>query len=93
MNYYALFYDVVDDFVARRAAYREEHFRLLREAHRRGELVLAGAFTDPADRALLVFRTSERSVAEEFAKSDPYVVRGLVTRWEVRSWAVVIGNS
>ena len=56
MDYYALFYDVVDDFVARRAAYREEHFRLLREAHRRGELLLAGAFTDPADRALLVFR-------------------------------------
>jgi len=92
MNYYALFYDVVDDFVARRAAYREEHFRLLREAHRRGELLLAGAFTDPADRALLVFRAPERSVAEHFAKSDPYVIRGLVTRWEVRSWAVVIGN-
>jgi uncharacterized protein YciI len=92
MNYYALFYDVVDDFVARRAAYREQHLRLVREAHRRGELVLAGAFTDPADRALLVFRAPERSVAEDFARNDPYVTQGLVTRWEVRSWAVVIGN-
>lgn len=93
MNYYALFYDVVNDFVAHRAAYREEHFRLLREAHHRGELLLAGAFADPADRALLVFRAPDRSVAEGFAKNDPYVIRGLVTRWEVRSWAVVIGNS
>jgi len=92
MNYYALFYDVIDDFVARRAQYREEHLRLVREAHRRGELFLAGAFTDPADRALLVFRAPARSVAEDFAKNDPYVSRGLVTRWEVRSWAVVIGN-
>jgi len=92
MNYYALFYDVVDGFLARRAAYREEHLGLVREAHRRGELLLAGAFTDPADRALLVFRAPERSVAEDFAKSDPYVTRGLVARWEVRSWAVVIGN-
>ncbi len=92
MNYYALFYYVVDDFVARRGEYREEHLRLVREAHRRGELLLAGALSDPADRALLVFRAADRSVAEDFARNDPYVKRGLVTRWEVRPWAVVIGN-
>jgi uncharacterized protein YciI len=91
MSYFALFYDVVDDFVARRSAYREEHLRFAREAHRRGELLLAGALTDPADRALLVFRTAERSTVEEFARNDPYVRCGLVSRWEVRSWAVVIG--
>jgi uncharacterized protein YciI len=92
MNYYALFYYVVEDFVARRAAYREEHLRLVREAHRRGEILLAGALTDPADRALLVFRAPDRSVAEDFARNDPYVTRGLVTRWEVRPWAVVTGS-
>jgi len=92
MKYYALFYYVVDDFVARRAEYREEHLGLVREAYRRGELLLAGAFTDPTDRALLVFRAEDRSVAEGFAQNDPYVTKGLVTRWEVRPWAVVIGN-
>ncbi len=92
MNYYALIYYVVDDYVSRRAAYREEHLRLAREAHRRGELLLAGAFSDPADRALLVFRASDGSVVEDFARHDPYVISGLVTRWEVRPWAVVIGN-
>ncbi len=92
MKYYALFYSVVDDFVSRRAAYREEHLRLAREAHGRGELLLGGALTDPADRALLVFRTPQRSVVEEFARHDPYVIHGLVTHWEVRPWAVVIGN-
>lgn len=92
MNYYALFYDVVDDYVARRAQYREDHLRLAREAHRRGELLLAGALTDPTDRALLVFRAPDRSVVENFARNDPYVTNGLVTRWEVRSWAVVVGN-
>jgi hypothetical protein len=61
MNYYALFYDVVDDFVARRAPHREEHLRLAREAHQRGELALAGALSDPADRALLVFKFSTNS--------------------------------
>jgi uncharacterized protein YciI len=92
MNYYVLFYEVVDGFVSRRSAYRAEHLRLVREAHRRGELVLAGALTDPADRALLVFRAPDRSVAEDFARSDPYVTEGLVTRWEVRPWAVVVGQ-
>jgi uncharacterized protein YciI len=92
MEYFALFYEVVEDFVARRSAYREEHLRLAWEAHRRGELLLAGALTEPADKALLVFRTPERSTVEDFARNDPYVLHGLVTRWEVRSWAVVIGN-
>lgn len=92
MNYYALFYDVVDDFVSRRAPYRDEHLRLAQTAHRRGDLLLAGALSDPADRALLVFRAPDRSVAEDFARHDPYVTRGLVTRWEVRPWTVVIGN-
>ena len=92
MNYYALFYDVVEDYVSRRAEYREEHLRLAREAHRRGLLLLGGALNDPTDRALLVFRAPDRSVVEHFARNDPYVIQGLVTRWEVRAWAVVIGN-
>ena len=92
MAYYALVYYVVDDFVTRRAPYRDEHLRLVGEAHRRGELLLAGALGDPADRALLVFRTSERSVVDDFVRNDPYVIAGLVTRWEVRPWAVVIGD-
>jgi uncharacterized protein len=92
MNYYALFYDLVGDYLSRRAEYREEHLRLAQEAHRRGQLVLAGALTDPPDRALLVFRAPDCSVVEQFARNDPYVIRGLVRRWEVRSWAVVIGN-
>jgi uncharacterized protein len=92
VKYFALFYYLVDDYVARRAAFREEHLQLAREAHRRGELLLAGALTDPADRALLVFRAADRSTVEEFVRNDPYVTNGLVTRWEVRSWAVVIGD-
>ena len=92
MKYFALFYDVIDDFLARRAMHREEHLRLAREAHRRGELLLAGALADPADRALLVFRVPERCVVEDFARNDPYVLQGLVTRYEIRPWSVVIGN-
>jgi uncharacterized protein len=92
MGYYALFYDLVDDMPNRRAPYREAHLRLAREAHARGELLLAGALADPPDRALLVFLANGATVAESFARQDPYVLNGLVKRWEVRPWTVVVGN-
>lgn len=92
MGYYALFYDVVDDFVARRAPYREEHLKFANAAHRRGEVVLAGALADPADRALIVLQGESPEVARRFAESDPYVRNGLVKGWEVRPWTVVIGG-
>jgi len=90
--YFALFYDVVEDYVTRRTPFRQEHLKLASEAHARGELVMGGAFADPADRVLIVFQANDRSVAESFARNDPYVMNGLVKRWEVRPWTVVIGN-
>jgi uncharacterized protein YciI len=92
MNYYALFYEVVDDFVARRAPFRQEHLRLAAELRDGGEIVLAGALAEPADRALIVFHADDKSKAEAFARQDPYVVNGLVKKWEVRPWNVVVGN-
>ena len=89
--HFALIYTVVDDYLERRGQFREEHLGLARTAHERGELVMAGAFAEPADGALLVFRADDVSVVEEFAKSDPYVVNGLVTDYRIRPWTVVIG--
>jgi uncharacterized protein YciI len=92
MNYYALLYTLVPDHATRRAPFRDEHLRLAREAHARGELVMAGAFSEPMDRALLVFRAPDKTIPEAFTRSDPYVLNGLVPEWQVRSWTVVIGN-
>ena len=92
MNYYALFYELVDDMINRRVPFREEHLRLARESRERGELVLAGALTEPVDRALLVFLVDDKSKVESFSRKDPYVINGLAKKWEVRSWNVVVGN-
>ena len=93
-NYYALFYDeVVEDFVNQRVPFREEHLGLARESHARGELQLAGALADPADAALLVFRAESSAAAENFARHDPYVCNGLVKKWRVRKWTVVVGSA
>ena len=93
MAYFALIYELVDDYLERRGEFREEHLRLARESQARGEMLLGGAFAEPADRALIIFRGENRSVAEAFVKRDPYVTNGLVKRWEVRPWTVVIGNT
>lgn len=88
---WALLYDLVDDYLERRAPLREEHLALARAAHERGELVLAGAPTDPADQAILVFRADDPTVVERFVEEDPYVAHGLIRSWRIRSWNVVIG--
>lgn len=90
--YFLLFYDYVENAVERRTPFREAHLKLAREAHARGELVQAGAFAEPLDGALFVFRTEDRSVVERFVAGDPYVANGIVTGWRIRSWTVVIGG-
>ncbi|MCU1339091.1 MAG: hypothetical protein JWO19_4672 [Bryobacterales bacterium] len=90
--HFLLFYDVVDDYVDRRGPFRAGHLSLVQEAHDRGELVMAGALTDPADGAVLVFRGPSPLHAESFAQADPYVLNGLVKSWRVRSWNTVIGD-
>ena len=89
--HFLLFYDVVDDYVNRRAHYRTEHLSLIQEAYDRGELVMAGALADPPDGAVLVFRGSP-APAESFAQADPYVRNGLVKNWRVRKWNTVVGD-
>jgi uncharacterized protein YciI len=87
-----LLYDVVPDYVERRARFRAEHLALAQAALARGELVLGGALADPVDGAVLVFRGDNPAAAEAFARADPYVRHGLVTRWRLRAWNVVVGD-
>jgi uncharacterized protein YciI len=89
--HYLLLYDVVPDYVARRAVFRDEHLSLAWQAHARGELVLGGALADPVDGAVLLFSSDSPAVAEAFAAADPYVRNGLVTKWRVRAWKTVVG--
>lgn len=90
--YTILFYDLVDDYVEKRGAFRAQHLDLARQAHARGELALAGALAKPADGAVLLFRGESPDVAVAFAKADPYVKNGLVKAWRVRKWNTVIGD-
>lgn len=89
--HYLLFYEFGDDYLTRRAPFRDVHLRKAWSAHERGELELAGALANPADGAVLLFKGNSPEVAEEFAATDPYVINGLVKHWHVREWTTVVG--
>ncbi|RKT27246.1 hypothetical protein B0G69_3057 [Paraburkholderia sp. RAU2J] len=91
--HYLLMYDFVSDYLERRPAYRDEHLKLAWAASERGELLLAGALADPTDGAVLLFESDSSATAEAFARKDPYVLAGLVTRWRVREWTTVVGEN
>ncbi|MCU0708403.1 MAG: YciI family protein, partial [Pirellula sp.] len=76
--YFILTYDVVEDYVARRAPFREEHLRLAQEYADAKKLLLGGALADPVDQAVLVFEVDSVHEVESFIARDPYVKNGLV---------------
>lgn len=90
--HYLLFYEVAEDYVTRRAPFRDAHLALAWKASDAGELLLAGALANPADGAVLLFQGDSPSVAERFAQADPYVANGIVKRWYVREWTTVVGK-
>jgi uncharacterized protein YciI len=91
--HYLLFYDVVPDYLERRANFRRDHLDLCWKACDRGELILGGALADPVDGAVLLFQGDSPKVAERFAAADPFVRNGLVTQWRVRPWTTVVGET
>ena len=48
-------------------------------------MVAYGPFGDPQKEGSMAIFTT-REAAEEFAREDPFVLNGVVSRWEVREW-------
>ena len=92
MKHFLLFYEAGPDYVEWRPTYRAEHLGLAWAAYERGEIVVAGPLADPVDGAVLMFAGEDKSVAEDFARADPYITSGMVARWHVREWTTVIGD-
>jgi uncharacterized protein YciI len=90
--HYLLFYDVVPDYATKRMPYRGSHLTYAQQAVDRGELILGGALAKPVDASILLFRASSPDVVEKFARDDPYVRNGIVTKWRVREWTTVVGR-
>ena len=87
VSQFILFYDYVDDSIERRAPHREAHMAEIRAAKDDGRIQIAGPLGDPPHGAAIVFK--DKSAAEAFPDTDPYVKAGLVTNWRVDLWTVV----
>lgn len=90
--YYILFYTTIENYIEKRAPYREEHLQLVQQAYNKGDMVMAGALDEPADGAVLIFKGDTPQAAKDFVQKDPYVKNGLIRDWEIRPWNVVVGN-
>ena len=91
MKHYVLLYSFVENMVERRAPHRAEHLQVCSDFLPKG-LLLGGAFS-PAEGGMLVFRTEDKAVVQDFVSKDPYVTRGLVTKSEIKEWNVVVGTA
>jgi len=90
--HYLLIYELSDDYLEKRGAFRNEHLHLAWDSHKKGNLLTGGALQEPADKAYLLFQGETDEAAKQFAKSDPYVKNGLVKNWTVRPWMTVVGD-
>jgi uncharacterized protein YciI len=89
---FAVLITYVPNAVERRAPYREAHLAYARALRDAGHMLLGGAFADPVDGALLVYRAESRAQVEAWLADDPYLRAGLWPAVTIREWTVVIGE-
>ena len=83
-----MFYEVAPEGLSKAIANIEGHRARLNEFHKRGVLLMAGPFANPAEGALGIF-TSKKD-AEEFIQGDPFVINGVVSKWRLVEWNEVL---
>eukprot|EP00754_Rhynchopus_humris_P048632 Rhum_TRINITY_DN7917_c0_g3::Rhum_TRINITY_DN7917_c0_g3_i1::g.25194::m.25194/K09780/K09780; uncharacterized protein len=88
-TYQMLTYEYVPDVMEKRAPHREAHLAHIKQASESGHLHIGGPFDPATDGAVLVF-TGDKEKTEEWARADPYVKGGVVTKWDVKAWKVVV---
>src|SRR5438046_5853376 len=82
---YVLFYESADNVAERAPLHFGAHWARALEFHERGLLQMVGTFADPQTQgSMAIFAT--REAAEEFVSGDPFVLEGVVRRWELREW-------
>jgi uncharacterized protein len=86
---YVLLYESADDALSKAPVHFAAHSARLQEFHARGDILMVGAFGDPQEQgSMAIFPT--RAAAEAFVEGDPFVLNGVVRRWEIREWNEVL---
>ena len=86
---YVLIYESAQDVAQTAPVHFAAHRARWKDFQADGTLLLIGPYSDQSG-ALAVFTT--RAAAEEFARSDPFVLNGVVRAWSVKEWAEALGG-
>jgi uncharacterized protein YciI len=66
----------------------EAHIARSKIFHGRGDLLMGGAFLDQSEEPVSTMAVlASRQVAEDFVRGDPFVLKGMVSKWTIREWA------
>ena len=88
---FVVLYESADDVLEKAPVHFAAHSERADEFHARGTLLMVGTFADPREQgAMAIFTT--REAAEEFVAGDPFVLNGVVRRWEIREWNEVLAD-
>lgn len=91
MPKYVLFYESSDDVRSKAPRHFAAHVARWKAFQDDGTLLMIGTFANPQDEGSMAIFTS-REAAEAFAKSDPFVLNGVVRAWSIREWNEAIAG-
>lgn len=67
------------------------HIARSRGLHEEGVLLMAGAFLDQPEEPLSTMAVlTSREAADDYIRSDPFVLHGMVSHWHIREWATMV---
>jgi uncharacterized protein YciI len=72
-------------------AVRPEHRQYLQGLREKGQLAIAGPFTDDWG-GLIVYEAASAAQAEQLLKADPFFREGIFLKYVLRPWNPVMGE-
>jgi uncharacterized protein YciI len=84
---YVLLYASAGDVVTRAPNRFPAHRMRLVDFHARGTLLMVSNAQEEGSMAI----STCREAAQEFAEEDPFVLNGVVRRWQIRQWNEIVG--
>jgi len=91
MPKYVLLYESADDVRSKAPLHFPAHGARWKQFQEQGTLLMIGTFANPQDEGSMAIFTT-REAAEAFARSDPFVLNGVVRRWSIREWNEAIAG-
>lgn len=88
---FLLEYKYVEGMAEKRIPIRAAHLTYAKKYVDEQKLIAGGAILPEIESGMLIFKCSKPEV-EKFASEDPYVLTGLVTRYDIKEWNIAVGR-